>query len=170
MIAAARSSTAGSKFTKEQIPKSTRIRCSGIIKNSLTPRCVRSWSKKASPTFMCAALPMMFASVSICMVQATCELRTILKHSRWLFLLPRPLIRRYRTRLAISGLPNHLDWRLLSWRRRYRHRSDQRRHSIKSRRDCSVERGMSHRNRKRGRNICCASALPHFNGWDMIYI
>lgn len=47
-------------------------------------------------------------------------------------------VRRHRSGLVVSRLPNNLDWRLLSWRRCNRYRSNQGRHSIKSRCDCSV--------------------------------
>lgn len=56
------------KCTKERIPRLIHTRCFGTTKNCRTHRYVHSWSRKASPTFMSAVLPMMFASVSICVV------------------------------------------------------------------------------------------------------
>lgn len=47
-------------------------------------------------------------------------------------------IRSYRIRLAVSGIPNSLDWRLLPWCRRNRHRGNQRRHFEQQRSYCSV--------------------------------
>lgn len=139
-------------------------------------------NKKLSDTSLCAQLKqkgitdiyVCGLAYDVCVgqylhgVQATCERASNNIGIIMLFCF----VRRHCSGLVVSRLSNNLDWRLLSRSRRPRHRSDQGRHPGKSRRDCSVQRGMmmysrpvrdfshrpstSHKNHKpRAGNICC---------------